>query len=111
MEIKDFLKWVDDKIISEGMTHKEFAEKSGYSKSQISLIFNGKRNVNRNFCAGVARAFNLDEIEILALAGFSKHKDKQIDYQKQDFISLFNKLSQQNKDKVISYMRFLIKES
>ena len=106
-----FLDWVNKKIADEGMTYKEFGDKAGFSKSHVSLIFSGKRAITRNFCAGVAKAFDLNEGEILYLAGFTGVKEGLTDYKTQDYITVFRQLSPIDREKVLSYIRFLIKES
>jgi transcriptional regulator with XRE-family HTH domain len=111
MSDEKFLTWVLKKLTEEGMTYQEFGKKAGFSKSHVSLVLSGKRSLTRNFCAGIAKAFELKEGEVFYLAGFSGVKEGSTDYQTQDYITLFRQLKLIDREKVISYIRFLIGES
>lgn len=65
----DFKDWLKDQIEKQDFTFDELSDKSGLSKSSISFVLSGKRNVTRNFCVKIANGLGFDPVYVLFKAG------------------------------------------
>lgn len=65
----DFITWVTTEARAQGWSDSELARRIGKSQTTISRIVNRERSPNWDFCAGVARAFNLPADQVFRHAG------------------------------------------
>ena len=106
----EFINWIREKIAENELTYEEFGKMAGFSKSHISLVMSGQRSVTPRFCNGVAKVFGLDSVKVLGLAGLLELKEEKPDYKTEDYIILFQKLSPQEREKAICFIKFLLSE-
>jgi transcriptional regulator with XRE-family HTH domain len=60
-----------------GLNAKELAELAGISRSNISMILNGKAPPGFEFCKAIARAFDMPVIQVLKLAGLLEEEEEE----------------------------------
>jgi transcriptional regulator with XRE-family HTH domain len=67
----DFVSWVEGEIKARGWSQSDLSRKSGITTAQISRVLNRERMPGIEFCKGIARAFELKDIQVLELAGLA----------------------------------------
>ena len=65
----DFSMWLAQEAEKRGWSFSELARRSGISSAMISLVMSGQRNPGVDFCNGIARAFGVSPVTVLARAG------------------------------------------
>lgn len=65
----EFIEWLEEEIIRHGWSIREAARRAGLSHSAISSVLNHTRNPGWEFCAGIARAFEITPETVFRKAG------------------------------------------
>lgn len=63
-----FTDWVTSEYQRRGWSMRQLAQKMGYSHGTVSLVLGNKQPITWEFCAGVAKAFQLSAIEVFRRA-------------------------------------------
>jgi len=61
--------WIEKGLDEKGWSLRELARRAELSHASVSHVLNGYRNPGVDFCNGIAKAFDVSPISVLALAG------------------------------------------
>lgn len=67
----DFPTWLKREMDARGLSQSELARRGGFTPTAVSKILSRERLPGVEFCRGVARAFGLSDIQVLAIAGLA----------------------------------------
>lgn len=103
------MNWLNKAINDADWSYAEFAKRGGISKTLVSSIFSGKRNVTANFCKATAKALGVDEVFVLYRANLLK-RPKGITDEDIELLEIVSSLSKEKKNKLKSFAKFLQNE-
>ncbi len=72
-----FTEWLDDELRAREWKPADLAKKAGISRSIISLYVSGEREPGSEVCVKIARAFGVDPVDVLVIAGILEERDKE----------------------------------
>lgn len=81
------------------ISQRELANKIGYTEVSISRYLNEERTMSMDAVIKICNALNIDVIEFISFY--------ELYFTNDEYISRFNKLSDENKIKTIEYMDYL----
>lgn len=101
-----------------GWSVRKLAQKVGVSKSTVSDVELGKRKPTANYLIKVAKALNIDEIELLEWYGYLEPSppglDQKLERVAREFDTLFldhlGELSEESKKSLIDFLEYLIEK-
>lgn len=76
----DFLRWIIEESKNRGWNDSELARQMNVSPATVSRVVNGQLQPTWDFCAGVAHAFKLTEIEVFRRAGKMRRRPQRDPY-------------------------------
>lgn len=82
-----FAEWLSDEMLRRGWQQADLARAAGVTRATISNIINGMRGPGPRVCRDIARAFGVDEDEVLSRAGHRSGKPTADDMGLSDWIA------------------------
>lgn len=70
-DITDFSTWLQTELDQRGWKQSDLAKRSGMDSGLLSRLLNGERKPGVDTCRAIAKAFNLKDIQVLAIAGLA----------------------------------------
>ncbi len=71
-----FADWLEGEMGRRRISQAELARRGGISQAAVSLVLKRKRQAGRDLCYAVAAAFEMDEEEVMRLAGLLPKRRK-----------------------------------
>jgi transcriptional regulator with XRE-family HTH domain len=105
----DFAAWFFEELRRRDWSQSDLSARSGISQGAISKVIQGQRNPGIDFCQGIARAFQIPTETVMRAAGILPPIPEQ-EEEKEELDYLFNTLSAEGKQDLLTYARFLLAE-
>lgn len=94
-----------------GLNNKELSEKTGISRSNISMILSGKSSAGWDSCARISEAFSIDPMAVFQIAGLlPETPDKPHstgDPVISEIMALLDNMTPERRQNVLEYVSFL----
>lgn len=104
----DFPTWVQNQLDERGWKQADLARKTGLNSGYISQVMNGVRSPGVEFCAALARAFNMRDSDVMKVAGLvSSNAPDDQPPSLRELISRFAQLSDADQENVLRIVRSL----
>lgn len=102
--------WLTQELDTRRLSHRELARQANISNTLVSRVLSGKMPPSADFCINVAIALERNPIELLRLADIIPPRDDTSldDAITHEIIRIVRTLSQDKKEKALSYLRFLL---
>jgi len=103
----NFPEWLQTELDNREWTQADLARKAELSRTVISRVMNGERLPGVDFCKGVARAFNLRDIEVMRRAGLADPEPATDIPSIRELVGTFNELDDENRETILKMLRAL----
>lgn len=103
----NFPEWLQVELDNREWTQADLARKAELSRTVISRVMNGERLPGVDFCKGVARAFNLRDIEVMRYAGIADPEPATDIPSIRELVGTFNELDDENRETILKMLRAL----
>lgn len=70
----DFGEWLQNMIDQRGWSQSELARRAGTTSTTVSRVLSKERLPGVDFCRGVARAFNMTDVDVMRIAGLASNQ-------------------------------------
>lgn len=105
----EFAAWLLDELKKRDWNQSDLSQRSGISQGAISKVLLGQRKPGLEFCVGVAKALRIPSESIFRAAGLLPEIPEDAEG-KEELDYLFNTLSDEGKNDLLIYARFLLAE-
>lgn len=102
----DFIEWLSNELERRYWTYNELARRADLSSATISLVMTGRRGVGKDFCNGIARAFDIPPVEVFRRAGLLPPAPEP-DRRTESMLYLFRRLPVEDQERLLAMMRGL----
>jgi transcriptional regulator with XRE-family HTH domain len=97
-----FVEWLEEGIGKRGWSIRETARRAGLSHAAISNVLNAQRNPGWEFCAGIARAFEIAPEYVFRKAGLLR-VEVGADITIEELSAIVNQLSKEAQEDLVWY--------
>lgn len=100
--------WLKAEMKRRNLSNRELAEQAGIAHSSVGRALDPEEPVSYAVCYKLAMALNINPATVLEMAGLlpRTHPKSAIE---RDLVFLFGRLTDEQKDQVLQYIRFLAK--
>ena len=102
--VDDLLDWLNDELKVRSWSYNELGRQAGISGSTVSLVMAGRQKPTWEFCAGVAKAFDMPVEDVFRRAGLLRAVPDPAGVQ--ELIDLARSLSPESLTEVTTYARY-----
>lgn len=105
----ELVDWVERERQKQGWSIRDLARRASLGHATVGHVLNRYRQPGRRFCQGMARAFKVPTEFVYRLAGFlppEPENDEQLNLA----LWLFNRLSPDERQRMLKWMRMLADE-
>ncbi len=107
----DFVEWLEHELRARGWSQSDLARRGGIRPNNVSRVLNRERNPGPDFCRAIARALGYSQEMVFRKAGLIDDRPlKRDDPELAAFLARFEKLTPEQQENVLTYMRFLLEE-
>jgi transcriptional regulator with XRE-family HTH domain len=106
--MNSFEEWIDKELYKRGWSRREAARRAGISASMMNKVINQEANPGISFYRGIAEAFGISIVEVLAKAG--ELQDHKHDELTEEAEFLMSQLSPYQRQLAVKFIRVLAEE-
>lgn len=104
----NFEEWIDKELYKRGWSRREAARRAGVSPSMMNKVINKEANPGISFYRGIAEAFGISIVEVLAKAGELSEVKRDELSEEAEF--LMSQLSPYQRQLAVKFIRVLAEE-
>ncbi|MBK8990125.1 MAG: hypothetical protein IPM39_29360 [Chloroflexi bacterium] len=105
----ELAEWLAAEMKRRGLSNRELGQMAGIAHSSVARALDPQGVVSFDVCSKLARALNANPVTVLELAGLLSRTHPTI-AEERDLVFQFRKLTGEQKDQALRYLRFLAKE-
>lgn len=105
--IDDFATWLEHEMVERGLSQSELARRGGLTPTAINKVLSRERRPGVDLCRGIARAFNMQDVDVMRLAGLAAPDPSTDAPGLRELISRFSQLSDEDQEAVLRHVRAL----
>lgn len=102
----NFTSWLSNKLKNNGWSMREFARRAKISHSSVSKVISGEVVPSWDFCAAISVPLNEPIWDVAQIAGLLPKKPGDMSYKELE--DLITKLSVEQREEVIEYVKYLM---